>query len=147
MAIRWPQGARELVDSLPVARLATADSRGVPHVIPICYVRRSTRIYSVIDDKPKRSRTGLKRLRNIAVNPAVAVIFDRYHPDWSKLAYVLVRGVASQVESRPTFSDALRRLREKYPAYRRMDLAFESHPMLCVQIERVRYWSAHLRSS
>lgn len=147
MAIRWPQGARELIDSLPVARLATADRQGVPHVIPICYVRRGSRIYSVIDDKPKRTRTGLKRLRNIAVNPAVAVVFDRYRADWSKLAYVLVRGVASQVESAAVFSAALQELRERYPAYRRMDLAFESHPMLCIEIERVRYWSASLTGS
>ena len=57
-----------------VAHLATADAHGAPHVVPVVYACVGERIYFVVDEKPKRTRTGLKRLRNIAENPKVALI-------------------------------------------------------------------------
>src|SRR5512143_907544 len=49
-----------------VARLATADARGVPHVVPVCFAIADGTLYVTIDEKPKRrSGTPLKRLRNI----------------------------------------------------------------------------------
>ena len=57
-----------------VAYFATADSRAVPHVVPVCFAIVEHTLYITIDEKPKRlSSLGLKRLRNIAENPAVAV--------------------------------------------------------------------------
>src|SRR5262245_51227880 len=55
----------------------------------------ATRSTSPIDEKPKRRPvTALKRLRNIAENPAVAVIVDRYEEDWTRLGWVMLRGRA-----------------------------------------------------
>ncbi len=52
----------------------------------------------MIDAKPKRrGGTAIKRMRNIAENPAVALVVDDYGEDWSALAYLLVRGTAAVV--------------------------------------------------
>lgn len=50
-------------------------------------------IFFAVDHKPKRS-TGLRRLRNIAENPAVAVIADQYADDWSTLWWARADGRA-----------------------------------------------------
>ena len=78
-----------------VAHLATADARGVPHVVPVCFVVSEGTLYITIDEKPKRNPgTALKRLRNIAENPAVALVVDRYDEDWALLGWVMLHGHA-----------------------------------------------------
>jgi len=67
-----------------VAHLATADARAVPHVVPVCFAISQGTLYITIDEKPKR-HIMLKRLRNIAENPKVAVVVDRYDENWSLL--------------------------------------------------------------
>ena len=89
---------RAFAEGHRVAHLATADAAGAPHVIPICYALIGDAFYFVVDEKPKRTRTGLKRLRNIAANPQVALVIDDYDEDWTRLAYLLVRGRAALVE-------------------------------------------------
>src|SRR5689334_9024254 len=76
-----------------VAHLATADARGAPHVVPVCFALAGDRIYITLDEKPKRS-TSLQRLSNIIVNPSVCFVADRYDEDWSRLGWVMVRGKA-----------------------------------------------------
>src|SRR5258708_15048364 len=74
-----------------IARLATADRRAVPHVVPVCFAIAGSSLYVAIDEKPKRGPvTGLKRLRNIAENPTVAVVVDRYEEDWPRLGFRLL---------------------------------------------------------
>jgi len=71
-------GPRRLIRSARVAHLATADKTGKPHVIPICFAFDGKRFFSPIDEKPKRSApTNLKRLKNIAENPNVALVIDK----------------------------------------------------------------------
>ena len=80
-----------------IAHLATADRRAVPHVMPVCFAVLERTLYITIDEKPKRrAPAALKRLRNIAENPAVAVIVDRYDEDWARLGWVMLRGHAFQ---------------------------------------------------
>src|SRR5579863_7147824 len=79
-----------------VARLATADADGNPHVIPVCYAFDGTHFYTPLDEKPKRvAGSQLRRVRNIAVRPQVALVIDRYDDDWSRLGYILVHGKAN----------------------------------------------------
>src|SRR5882724_12391580 len=101
-----------------VAHLATADAAGAPHVVPICYALLEDAFYFVIDEKPKRTRTGLKRLRNMAENPQVAVVIDDYEEDWTRLAYLLIQGTAEQVDDRDEYDSALSALRARYAQYR-----------------------------
>ena len=121
-----------------VARLATADARGRPHVIPVCFVFHDGSFWAAIDEKPKRTLR-LKRLRNIAENPRVALLIDRYDDDWNRLAYVLVEGEASLTDGSQQ-AGVLSALRERYPQYREMRL--EERPLIRVQPEKVVSWGA-----
>ena len=120
-----------------VAHLATADAGGAPHVIPICFVYLDGCVYSPIDEKPKRS-VRLARLRNIAENPQVAVVFDRYEEDWARIGYVLVRGTATVLEGGPEHERAVAALRDKYPQYRSM--ALEERPVIRITPQSVSSW-------
>ncbi|HEX4836465.1 MAG TPA: pyridoxamine 5'-phosphate oxidase family protein, partial [bacterium] len=46
--------AKELLRRARVARLATADRNGRPHVIPVCFAFDEHALVSAIDEKPKR---------------------------------------------------------------------------------------------
>jgi PPOX class probable F420-dependent enzyme len=137
----WPAGARELVDSLEVARLATVEADGQPHVVPICFVVHRDSLYSVIDAKPKRRPLSLKRLRNIAANPRATVVADRYDADWTRLAWAMLSGRASVVDDDAEYADVIARLKAKYAQYHAMHFARAAQPLLRLQIDNVRFWS------
>ena len=108
----------EFVKRRRAGRLATADASGAPYAVPICFAFDGARIYSAIDLKPKRvGGRALKRVRNIMENPEVALVIDDYSEDWSKLAYVMVRGVAEIIEHGEERDCAESLLRQKYPQY------------------------------
>src|SRR5437773_12568946 len=71
---------RERFAAARLAHLATADSDGMPHVVPVVFALEGDTIYCAVDQKPKRTRD-LKRPRNIAMNPSVAVLVDHYEED------------------------------------------------------------------
>jgi len=133
---------REFLRLTRVGRLATSDRAGAPHSIPLCFWFDEDRhFYFVVDQKPKRvTARGLKRMRNIAENPQVALIVDHYEEQWNSLAYVLIHGEAAQVEDAGEYMLALRNLRDKYPQYRTMTLAFESNPMVRIEAQRIHAW-------
>jgi PPOX class probable F420-dependent enzyme len=125
-----------------LAHLATADSSGMPHNVPLCFwYDEEAHFYFVIDLKPKRmTGAGLKRMRNLAENPQVALIVDHYEEDWSCLSYVLVHGAGRIVEDANEYMLALRNLRDKYPQYRSMVLGFDKNPMVRIDALRVHIW-------
>jgi PPOX class probable F420-dependent enzyme len=124
-----------------VARLATADTAGQPHVVPIVFAVDERRLYTPIDEKPKTVAPGrLKRVRNVMVNPQVAVVVDEYDEDWTKLAWVMVRGRAEPVETGESHATGVRLLREKYPQYEVMSL--EHRPLIVVTPSSVLSWKA-----
>jgi PPOX class probable F420-dependent enzyme len=129
-----------------VGHLATADAQGTPHVIPVCYARVDDRLYFVVDDKPKRPGTTLKRLRNIASNARCAVVIDDYDEDWGRLAYLLMHCAATVVTSQEEYDTALTALRARYAPYRRMPLHAVTHPMVRMEIQRWHFWRASGRS-
>lgn len=138
---------REFLALARVARLATADRSAVPHNIPICFwFDGGARFYFVVDEKPKSlTRGGLKRMRNIAGNPAVALVVDHYEEEWSCLAYVLIHGEARKVDDRNEYMLALRSLRDKYPQYRAMALDPERNPMVVIEATRVHRWGERFK--
>jgi PPOX class probable F420-dependent enzyme len=124
-----------------VARLATVDEANAPHVVPICFAYGDGAIYTVIDEKPKRVGGGeLRRVRNIQVRPDVCIVADRYDEDWSRLAWLQVRGRASLVADEAERTRALALLRARYPQYQRMDL--ESALLIRIDPGRVVEWAA-----
>ena len=123
----------------PVARLATADGSGAPHVIPVCYAFDGRFLFSVLDQKPKSTELiRLRRVRNIQANPQVSLVVDHYEEDWSRLGYILVLGKAELLLEGEEHDGAVRLLRRKYVQYRAMDL--EANPVIKITPHRVVCW-------
>lgn len=121
-----------------VGHLATADGRGVPHVVPVCFALSQDALYITIDEKPKRPDRPLKRLRNIAENPAVALVVDHYDEDWTRLAWVMVRGRAEILAAGTEHARAQALLRGRYPQLDAMRI--ETLPVIAIRIEKVTSW-------
>jgi len=122
-----------------VARLASADASGCPHLIPICFVLDDEQIYVTIDQKPKRgSPLKLKRLANIQVNPKVAVVVDHYSEDWGRLGWVMLRGCAEILLGGDEHALAQRLLKTRYRQYQSMQLS--ELPVIAVRITKVTSW-------
>ena len=134
-----PGEARSRFAAARVARLATADAEGRPHLVPFVFAVAGDTVLSAVDAKPKRSTT-LRRLANLAVNPAVAVLADHYDDDWTALWWARGdgRGRVVDVES-PEGRHALRLLAERYPQYREEP---PPGPVLAVDVTRWSGWSA-----
>lgn len=132
--------ARRFLEQQRVAHLATADGNGAPHVVPIAFALLDDTLYVAIDEKPKSGDfTRLKRLRNIAENPRVAIVADVYDDkNWSKLGFVLVRARARVLPPGDEQARAILALRTKYPQYRSM--ALDQRPVIAADIESVTTW-------
>lgn len=121
-----------------LGHLATADRSGAPHVVPVCYALEQATLYVTVDEKPKRHDRPLKRLRNIAENPRVALVVDRWDEDWRRLGWVMLRGRADILPEGPEHDRAQTLLRARYPQYAGMDLA--PLPVIALRIARVTSW-------
>lgn len=131
--------AQALFDQSRVAVLATVDPNLRPHLVPIVFVRVADRLYSAIDAKPKSS-TALRRLSNIAANPHVSVLVERYEEDWSKLAWARADGAASLIERDDKAAIApIEALCARYPQYEKVAI---TGPVIAVEVERFTYWQA-----
>jgi coenzyme F420-0:L-glutamate ligase / coenzyme F420-1:gamma-L-glutamate ligase len=134
-------GQRRYLERHRVARLATVDAQGRPHVVPICYAVDGDALYSPLDEKPKTvAPTELRRVRNLLDRPDVAIVVDDYADDWDRLAYLLLRGRATLLwPGDPEHEAAVRLLRAKYPQYRTM--AIHQRPAIRVGIRSARGWT------
>lgn len=129
--------ARERFAAARVARLATADAGGRPHLVPIAFALDGDRLYSAVDAKPKRT-TELRRLANVRENPRVAVLVDRYDDDdWSRLWWARADGTGRVLEAEdPEARGAVELLRERYPRIEPVGA------VLAVDVERWSGWAA-----
>jgi PPOX class probable F420-dependent enzyme len=122
-----------------VARLATADAAGRPHVVPVCYALIGNSVYFTIDEKPKKAPGArLKRLANLRANPMAALVVDRYEEDWSRLGWVMLHGKAEILESGDEHDLAQTSLRARYPQLAAMRI--EGLPVVAVRIDHVASW-------
>jgi PPOX class probable F420-dependent enzyme len=125
-----------------VARFATLDARGRPHIVPICFAYDGNILYTAIDQKPKRvSPERLVRVQNLLAVPHVALLIDEYNEDWTQLWYVLIRGKAKLIprSARKERTRALGKLRAKYLQYARGMLP-EDAPIVRISLERATSW-------
>ena len=129
--------ARERFAAARVARLATVDASGRPHLVPLVFAVSGDRIYSAVDHKPKRT-TALKRLANVRQNPAVALLVDHYDDaDWDALWWVRADGQGRMLEpGEPEARRAVALLRQRYPQQR------AAGAVLAVDVERWSGWTA-----
>jgi PPOX class probable F420-dependent enzyme len=136
-----PEEARGRFAQARVARLATAGADGRPHLVPVVFavVEGSDHhvIYSVVDDKPKRT-TALRRLTNVAENPAVSALVDHYEDDWNRLWWVRADGsgrLLADLEA-PEAAAAVARLQDRYPQQRAIGT------VLAIDVARWSGWAA-----
>ena len=135
----FSQSKQVFLTTLRVGRLATADSSAVPHVVPVYYAISDSTLYVTIDEKPKQTvGQPLKRLRNIAENPPVAVLVDRYDEDWTLLGWVMVRGRAEILTGGAEHRNAQALLGSRYPQLEGMQVAH--CPVIAVRIDRSISW-------
>lgn len=144
MADRLDQRSAALVQAARVARLATVDAAGNPHIVPVCFAwdEAAQRAYIALDQKPKRvAPTALKRVRNILTHPQAALLVDYYNDDWQRLAYVMMRGGAGLLAAGSDAQQAaVAQLRDKYPQYRAM--AIDEQPVIGLSVDKVSDWFA-----
>src|SRR5207302_10638135 len=124
----------------PATRRGKAYAYSRPHDLQISFAMDGETIYFAVDAKPKRSRD-LKRLRNIAANPAVSVLVDHYEDDWTRRWWVRADGTARVVEDHAEADRATDALAGRYPQYRR---ARPAGPGVAIWNSRLSGWSASL---
>jgi PPOX class probable F420-dependent enzyme len=140
---------REFLSVARRAILATVDGDGLPRLVPICFVlgdpMAALRLYTPLDDKPKRSADPheLERVRDIVARPDVSILVDRWSEDWSRLGWLRLYGRAELLEAsaasvRAEHAAAVAALREKYPQYATHRL--EARPIIAITVERRRSW-------
>jgi PPOX class probable F420-dependent enzyme len=133
-----PEEQRRLVEGARVARLATLESDGRPHVVPICFAIAGDTLYSAVDWKPKRS-TRLRRIENARARPQVTVLVDEYDEDWSRLWWVRLRGAARVLDDGSERDRALALLESRYQQYRERP---PHGPVLALDVHDWYGWAA-----
>jgi PPOX class probable F420-dependent enzyme len=131
-----PTEARRRFAAARVARLATADAGGRPHLVPVTFAVEGDVVYTAVDAKPKR-RTALRRLANVAANPRVALLVDHYADDWDTLWWVRADGVGRVID--PHDPEARRAAHLLAARYDRFELR---GPVLATDVERWSGWEA-----
>jgi PPOX class probable F420-dependent enzyme len=129
---------RDRVAAAAVARLATVDPDGRPHLVPIAFALLGDTLYSAVDAKPKRSRV-LRRIENARERPDATVLVDHYEDDWTRLWWVRLRGRARVLDGDDEAVRALEALAAKYEQYRDEPPGL---PVLAVDVDDWRGWSA-----
>jgi PPOX class probable F420-dependent enzyme len=130
--------ARRRFAGVAVARLATVGPGGQPHLVPVTFAADGDRVYITVDAKPKTT-ANLRRLRNIAGNPRVAVLADHYAADWDELWWVRADGLASVLDQPGDMAAPLQLLAARYPQYRASPPA---GPVIGIQVTRWTGWAA-----
>jgi PPOX class probable F420-dependent enzyme len=124
-----------------VARLATADGSGAPHVVPVCFAYDGRCLYIPVDKKEKSvTPRELKRVRNIMSNPRVSLVVDGYYEDWNRLYFVLISGHAEVLESGGEYRNSLGILSRKYTQYVKMGLEDAGLPVIKITPEKIVSW-------
>ncbi|MBT2385342.1 TIGR03668 family PPOX class F420-dependent oxidoreductase [Streptomyces sp. ISL-11] len=129
--------ARARLTGSPVARLATADETGRPHVVPITFAVSRNLLYFAIDHKPKTTRNP-RRLRNIRRNPQVSVLADHYADDWRQLWWARADGQAEIWTETAGLATAVGLLREKYPQYAEQP---PEGPVVAIEVTKWSGWA------
>jgi PPOX class probable F420-dependent enzyme len=108
---------RRRVAEARVGYLATVNSDGRPHVVPITFALSGRAIVTVTDSKPKSSSV-LQRHRNLSAQPQTSVLVDHYDDDWTKLWWARADGVAKLLtDTEADYPIGITALVDKYPQY------------------------------
>jgi PPOX class probable F420-dependent enzyme len=135
-----------LLESWPVARLATAGARGRPSALPIVFALVRGYVWTPVDGKPKRAGE-LARVRRVTENPYVELLLDEYDGDWSRLWWLRIEGEARVVEPPdptrdPDVAPVLKALCGKYAQYESVPVLRDPPTLLAIRPTRMRSWCA-----
>jgi PPOX class probable F420-dependent enzyme len=108
--------AKQRVGDARIGRLGTVTVDGRPHLVPVCFALLDDVVYTAVDAKAK-STLELRRLKNIAANPATCMLVDHYDEIWTSLWWVRLDGSARVVGSTPEAERATNALTAKYHQY------------------------------
>ena len=137
--MEWsPQRSRERFSVSRVARLATVDELGRPHLVPVVFAAYGDTVAIPVDHKPK-STYRLKRIRNVEGDPRVSLLADEYSDDWDRLWWVRADGEALVAHTGPAWNEARERLAARYVQYREDPL---QEAIILVQVHRWSGWSS-----
>lgn len=136
-----------LLDTWPVARLATLRADGSAALVPVVFACSAGRIWLPVDGKPKRGAAGreLARVENVRRDPRVSLLLDQYDADWSALWWLRAEGEAQvAAEGAPGFAAAAQALRRKYPQYRQTALfrTGAAPALIALEPKRITSWAA-----
>ena len=141
---------RSFVAGARSATLATISPTGRPRLVPNCFVVGDDapdgrpRVYSPLDEKPKRSDEprDLARVQDLLVLPEATLLVDRWSEDWTRLGWVRLdcRGELLEPEprEREEHATAVAALRVKYAQY--ADQRIEDRPIIRLMVDRVVAW-------
>jgi PPOX class probable F420-dependent enzyme len=127
-----PERLAGIVDECRRATLSTLGAGGTIATVPVCFAIVGGRVVLAVDEKPKGTKE-LARVRNIRREPRATLLFDRWDEDWTRLGWVMVKGMA---ELRPE-GDASA-LIQRYPQYRDRP---PTGPFIVIEPQRIRWWS------
>jgi PPOX class probable F420-dependent enzyme len=130
--------ARRRFAAARAARLATVSGGGQPHLVPVVFAVEHDTVLMAVDHKPKRHRA-LRRLRNIAENPAVSLLVDHDDDDWDALWWVRADGTATVTDDEPVLARAREALGVRYQQHRAQP---PDGPAITVEVARWSGWSA-----
>jgi len=140
-----PRDAIEhLLDTWPVARLATLRADGSPALVPVVFARSAGRLWLPVDGKPKGGGE-LARVANIRRDARVALLLDQYEADWTGLWWLRLDGRAELVGPGGLgFDSALTALAKKYPQYAHTPLVRPGAPPTLIAVGSLRpaSWAA-----
>jgi PPOX class probable F420-dependent enzyme len=137
-----------LLDTWPVARLATTKPGGHPHQVPVVFVYHAGQLWSPVDIKPK-SKNELVRVQNALANPAASLLLDQYSDDWSQLWWLHIDVEIRVIRLRDNHQDtlhtnvtgAVEALRLKYPQYQGTAVLREPPTLLAMRPRQFSSWS------
>jgi PPOX class probable F420-dependent enzyme len=129
-----PGWAAELLSSARVARLGLLDEGDLPRVLPVTFAVFEGALWSAIDRKPKRVGEPA-RVRRLRRRPEAALLVDRYDDDWTRLAWVELRGPVTIHPLGP----AVEALAARYEQYRSEP---PQGPLLRLEVREAAWWRA-----
>ena len=133
---------RALLETWPVARLATLGKDGAPHQIPIVFAQAGGGLWSPVDGKPKRDAVP-QRAVNIRRDSRVSLLLDHYDRSWSRLWWIRVDAIATAqpvVPDDSAVAAAFDALLAKYPQYRETPVVSDRQLVIRIEAERISSW-------
>ncbi len=128
----------KFLETSNVARFGTISSRGMPHVVPICYVLYKGDICIPIDIRMTRKKNNLEQ------NRKVCLIVDEYiHEDYSKLKGIIIQGEAQIIKDNGEFLTVRELVHKKYTQFEKLfpiDNEGKTHWIIKIRPTRIASW-------